>query len=61
MISFMSVGFGRLYVNGKFVMDFWDWIEEGEVMFDGLVDYLVEVEMEVGKFIELKVEMINEL
>ena len=41
----MSVGPGRLYVNGKMVMDLWDWTEEGEAMFDGSVDYLVEVEM----------------
>jgi beta-glucosidase len=60
-ISFMSVGPGRLYVNGKLAMDLWDWTEEGEAMFDGSVDYLVEVEMEAGKPTELKVEMTNEL
>lgn len=60
-VSFMSVGPGRLYVNGKLAMDLWDWTEEGEAMFDGSVDYLVEVEMEAGKPTELKVEMTNEL
>ncbi|KAH8173841.1 PA14 domain-containing protein [Sarocladium implicatum] len=60
-ISFMSVGPGKLYVNGKLAMDLWDWTEEGEAMFDGSVDYLVEVEMEAGKPTELKVEMTNEL
>jgi beta-glucosidase len=60
-ISFMSVGPGKLYVDGKVALDLWDWTEEGEAMFDGSVDYLVEVEMEAGKRVELKVEMTNEL
>jgi beta-glucosidase len=60
-ISFMSVGPGKLYVNGKLALDLWDWTEEGEAMFDGSVDYLVEVDMEEGKATELKVEMTNEL
>jgi len=60
-VSFMSVGPGRLYVNGARALDLWDWTEEGEAMFDGSVDYLVEVEMEAGKPTELKVEMTNEL
>ncbi len=38
-----------------------DWTEEGEAMFDGSVDYLVEVDMTAGKPVELKVEMTNEL
>lgn len=60
-ISFMSVGPGRLYVDGKVVMDLWDWTEEGEAMFDGSVDYLVEVDMQAGKPVELKVDLTNEL
>lgn len=60
-ISFMSVGPGRLYVNGKLEMDLWDWTEEGEAMFDGSIDYLVPVDMEAGKAAELKVELTNEL
>ncbi|KAG7117052.1 Beta-glucosidase B like protein [Verticillium longisporum] len=60
-VSFMSVGPGKLYVNGKLEMDLWDWTEEGEAMFDGSVDYLVKVEMEAGKPVELRVEMTNEL
>ncbi|KAH7375243.1 glycosyl hydrolase family 3 N terminal domain-containing protein [Plectosphaerella cucumerina] len=60
-ISFMSVGPGKLYVNGKLALDLWDWTEEGEAMFDGSVDYLVDVDMEAGKAVELKVEMTNEL
>ncbi|KAI9170857.1 Beta-glucosidase B [Paramyrothecium foliicola] len=60
-VSFMSVGPGRLYVRGELVLDLWDWTEEGEAMFDGSIDYLVEVDMEAGKAVELKVEMTNEL
>jgi len=60
-ISFMSVGPGRLYLDGKLALDLWDWTEEGEAMFDGSIDYLVEVDMEAGKKLELKVEMTNEL
>ncbi|KAF5017487.1 hypothetical protein F66182_10577 [Fusarium sp. NRRL 66182] len=60
-ISFMSVGPGRLFVNGKLVLDLWDWTEEGEAMFDGSIDYLVDVDMEASKAVELRVEMTNEL
>ncbi|KAH7313580.1 glycoside hydrolase superfamily [Stachybotrys elegans] len=60
-ISFMSVGPGKLYVNGEMRLDLWDWTEEGEAMFDGSIDYLVEVDMEAGKAVELRVEMTNEL
>ncbi|TQN71493.1 Beta-glucosidase B, partial [Colletotrichum shisoi] len=60
-VSFMSVGPGKLYVEGKLALNLWDWTEEGEAMFDGSVDYLVEVDMEAGKPVELKVEMTNEL
>lgn len=60
-ISFMSVGPGKLYVNGQLVLDLWEWTEEGEAMFDGSVDYLVEVDMEADKAVELRVEMTNEL
>ncbi|KAI1090339.1 glycoside hydrolase family 3 protein [Rostrohypoxylon terebratum] len=60
-ISFMSVGPGRLYVNGNLALDLWDWTEEGEAMFDGSVDYMVDVEMQAGRPVELRVEMTNEL
>ncbi|KAK3939692.1 beta-glucosidase B [Diplogelasinospora grovesii] len=60
-VSFMSVGPGRLYVDGKLALDLWDWTEEGEAMFDGSIDYLVDVQMEAGKAVELRVEMTNEL
>ncbi|KAI0151551.1 glycoside hydrolase family 3 protein [Xylariaceae sp. FL1272] len=60
-ISFMSVGPGRLYVNGDLALDLWDWTEEGEAMFDGSVDYMVDVPMIAGQAIELRVEMTNEL
>ena len=60
-ISYMSVGPGRLFVNGKLALDLWDWTEEGEAMFDGSIDYLVEVDMEANRPVELRVEMTNEL
>lgn len=60
-VSYMSVGPGRLFVDGKLAMDLWDWAEEGEAMFDGSIDYLVEVQMEANRPVELRVEMTNEL
>ncbi|ORY57180.1 glycoside hydrolase family 3 protein [Pseudomassariella vexata] len=60
-ISYMSVGPGKLYVDGKLALDLWDWTEEGEAMFDGSIDYMVDVDMQAGKSIELRVEMTNEL
>lgn len=60
-ISYMSVGPGKLYVNGRLALDLWDWTEEGEAMFDGSVDYLVDFQMEANRPVELRVEMTNEL
>ncbi|KPM33950.1 Beta-glucosidase B [Neonectria ditissima] len=60
-VSFMSVGPGKLYVDGKLVLDLWDWTEEGEAMFDGSINYLVEVDMQADRAVELKIEMTNEL
>ncbi|KAK3393804.1 glycoside hydrolase superfamily [Podospora didyma] len=59
--SYMSVGPGRVFVNGKLILDLWDWTEEGEAMFDGSIDYLADVEMEANKPVELRIEMTNEL
>lgn len=60
-ISFMSVGPGRLFIDGKRALDLWDWTEEGEAMFDGSIDYLVDVDMTADEKVELRVEMTNEL
>ncbi|KAH8159626.1 hypothetical protein CIB48_g8616 [Xylaria polymorpha] len=60
-ISFMSVGPGKLYLDGKLALDLWNWTEEGEAMFDGSIDYMVNVDMTAGKAVELRVEMTNEL
>ncbi|KAI0909196.1 glycosyl hydrolase family 3 N terminal domain-containing protein [Ustulina deusta] len=60
-ISFMSVGPGKLYLDGDLALDLWNWTEEGEAMFDGSVDYMVDVNMTAGKTVELRVEMTNEL
>ncbi|ROV93354.1 hypothetical protein VSDG_06871 [Cytospora chrysosperma] len=60
-ISFMSVGPGKLYLDDKLTLDLWDWTEEGEAMFDGSADYLIELEMQAGNAVELRVEITNEL
>lgn len=60
-ISYMSVGPGRLYIDGKLALDLWNWTEEGEAMFDGSIDYMVDVNMQAGKPVELRIEMTNEL
>lgn len=60
-ISFMSVGPGKLYIDGKLALDLWNWTEEGEAMFDGSIDCLVEIDMQAGTAAELRVEMTNEL
>lgn len=60
-ISFMSVGPGRLYLDGKLALDLWDWTEDGEAMFEGSVDCLVEARMQEGEAVELRVEMTNEV
>ncbi|OAA54347.1 Glycoside hydrolase, family 3 [Niveomyces insectorum RCEF 264] len=60
-VSFMSVGPGRLFIDGREALDLWDWTEEGEAMFDGSIDYLVDVDMQAGRSVEIKVEMTNEL
>lgn len=60
-ISFSSVGPGRLRVNGKVMMDLWDWTEQGEAMFDGSKDFLFEVDMEAGVPVELVAEINNEV
>lgn len=60
-ISFMSVGPGRLFINGDLALDLWDWTEEGEAMFEGSIDYLVDVELQANRPVELRVEMTNEL
>lgn len=60
-ISFSSVGPGRLIADGKVIMDLWDWTERGEAMFDGSKDYLVEIDMEAGKPVQLIAETTNEI
>ncbi|KAK8016501.1 glycoside hydrolase family 3 domain protein [Apiospora rasikravindrae] len=60
-ISYMSVGPGKLFVDGELALDLWNWTEEGEAMFDGSIDYMVDVEMQAGRAVELRIEMTNEL
>ncbi|KAL3423483.1 Beta-glucosidase B 2 [Phlyctema vagabunda] len=60
-ISFSSVGPGRLFVDGKVVIDLWDWKEQGEAMFDNSEDLLVDLQLEAGKPIEVIAETTNEI
>ncbi|TAQ90095.1 hypothetical protein B7494_g1536 [Chlorociboria aeruginascens] len=60
-ISFSSVGPGRLLVDGKVMVDLWDWTEQGEAMFDNSEDILFDMNMEAGKPIELVAETNNEI
>ena len=60
-LSFMSVGPGRLYVNGELFLDNWDWTEEGEAMFDGSEDVLKSIDLEAGKPVSLLAESNNEI
>lgn len=60
-MSFSSVGAGRLLVDGKVVVDIWDWTEKGEAMFDDSQQQLFDLQLEAGKPIELTAELTNEL
>ena len=59
--GFMTVGPGRLFINGELFIDNWDWTEEGEAMFDGSVDVLREVHLQGGKTYNVLVESNNEV
>ncbi|KAK0731141.1 glycoside hydrolase superfamily [Lasiosphaeris hirsuta] len=60
-IAFLTVGPGRLFVNGKLALNLWDWTEEADTMYDSSFDHFFDVVMEAGSSIELRVEMTNEL
>jgi beta-glucosidase len=60
-LGFMTVGPGRLYLNGEVFIDNWNWTEEGEAMFDGSVDVLKQVRLKAGVPIEILVESTNEI
>jgi beta-glucosidase len=59
--SFSCVGPGRLLVDGKVMVDLWDWTEQGEAMFDNSVDVLFEMDLDAGKPVELVAETTNEV
>lgn len=59
--SFMSVGPGRFYLDGSLVADLWYWTEEGEAMFDGSQDMVIEWDCIRGRPVELYAEITNEL
>lgn len=60
-IGFMTVGPGRLFINGELFIDNWDWTEEGEAMFDGSVDILKTIHLEANTTVDILVESTNEI
>ncbi|KAK2758767.1 hypothetical protein FQN54_003459 [Arachnomyces sp. PD_36] len=60
-IGFMTVGPGRLFINGELFIDNWDWTEEGEAMFDGSVDVLKNIYLEANTPVDILVESTNEV
>lgn len=48
-------------MDGKLMVDLWDWTEQGEAMFDNSEDILFEIQMEAGKSVELVAETTNEI
>lgn len=60
-IGFMTVGPGRLFINGELFIDNWDWTEEGEAMFDGSVDVLKTIHLEANTTVDILVESTNEI
>jgi beta-glucosidase len=60
-LSFSTVGPGRLLVDGKVMVDLWDWTEQGEAMFDNSQDILFDMQLEAGKPIEVIAETTNEI
>lgn len=60
-LSFSAVGPGRLFFDGKQVVDLWDWTEAGEAMFGGSSDIVVNLQMEAGKSYEIIAESTNEI
>jgi beta-glucosidase len=59
--SFSCVGPGRLLVDGKIMVDLWDWTEQGDAMFDNSKDVLFDLQLEAGKAVELVAETTNEI
>lgn len=56
-----SVGPAKMYIDGKLVLDNWDWTEAGEAMFDGSVEEQLLYPMEAGKAVHILIESNNEV
>jgi len=59
--SFSCVGPGRLLVDGKVMVDLWDWTEQGDAMFDNSKDVLFDMQLEAGKPVDVLAETTNEI
>ncbi|KAL9621013.1 MAG: hypothetical protein Q9160_004531 [Pyrenula sp. 1 TL-2023] len=60
-IGFMTVGPGKMYINGDLFIDNWDWTEEGEAMFDGSEDVLKTIHLKAGEPVDILIESTNEI
>ena len=60
-ISLQSVGPGRLFVDGKQVIDNWNWTTKGETMFGGSEEAVTRVALVAGQAVTVVVESTNAL
>ncbi|KAL9109077.1 MAG: hypothetical protein Q9227_006168 [Pyrenula ochraceoflavens] len=58
-IGFMSVGPGRMYLNGQLFIDNWDWTDEGEAMFEGSEDVLKTIHLQANQPVDILIESTN--
>lgn len=56
-----SVGPAKMYVNGKLLIDNWNWTEAGEAMFDGSIEVNESTYLEAGKIVDILIESTNEV
>ncbi|RPA90564.1 hypothetical protein L873DRAFT_1717239 [Choiromyces venosus 120613-1] len=56
-----SVGPAKMYINGKLLIDNWNWTEAGEAMFEGSIEVNESIQLEVGSKVEILIESTNEV
>ena len=57
--GFMSVGPGRMFLNGQLFIDNWDWTDEGEAMFEGSEDVLKSIHLQAHTPVSVVIESTN--
>jgi beta-glucosidase len=60
-LSFFSVGPGKLSLDGKVLIDQWNWTKMGDTMYDGAEDEIIEIDLQAGKTYNLVSEFTNEI